>query len=137
MARSLVAQSMLIGSLALTCVALPFSAVANSEVVSRVFASGTFEGRSDHIVSGGVTVLKTETGTMVVLESDFSLDGAPDPKLGFGQNGYEPSTQFSPLTSNTGAQIYTVPDSVDPTQYNEIWVWCEKFDVPLGVATLK
>ncbi len=26
--------------------------------------------------------------------------------------------------------------AIDPTSYNEFWVWCEKFSVPLGVARL-
>ena len=25
----------------------------------------------------------------------------------------------------------------NPTAYGEFWIWCQKFSVPLGVATLK
>ena len=130
---SFVQKSLLVSSIAAGCLAIPFAATAGSGIVS----TGTFEGRSDHIMSGGVTVLKTETKTLVVLESDFFLDGAPDPKLGFGNNGYDAATQFSVLNENTGAQVYVLPDSVDPGSYNELWVWCEKFNVPLGVAPLQ
>ena len=133
MASSFVRKTILAGALMVSSLMFPFAADAGSEVVS----SGTFEGRSDHVVTGGVTVLKTESGTIVVLEPTFSLDGAPDPKLGFGKDGYVPSTKFSVLESNTGLQVYQVSEDVDPSQFNEIWVWCEKFNVPLGVAKLQ
>ena len=111
--------------------------VAGPAAAEDVVARGTFEGRSNHVTKGGVTITRTAEGAVVVLERDFSLDGAPDPKLGFGNDGYDSSTQFSPLRSNTGKQEYTQPASIDPATYNEIWVWCERFSVPLGVAELK
>lgn len=122
-----------LGFIAIAC--LQFSATAKAE--DTVVASGTFEGRSKHDVSGGVSVRKTESGYVVVLAKDFSLDSAPDPKLGFGKDGYKKKSQFSKLNKHKGEQTYTLPKDVDPSAYNEIWVWCEKFDVPLGVAKLK
>ncbi len=103
----------------------------------QVLASGAFRGKSGHAASGGVSVVKTATGTVVVLAPDFKFDGAPDPKLGFGKNGYVESTQFSELKSNSGKQTYDIPAAIDPADYNEVWVWCEQYSVPLGVATLK
>ncbi len=98
---------------------------------------GRFEGRSRHTAEGGVTLLSTESGYLVVLEADFAFDGAPDPKLGFGKGGFVQGTLFSKLRANRGAQVYEVPRSVDPAAYDEIWIWCEKFGVPLGVASLR
>ena len=103
----------------------------------QVLASGKFRGKSGHATSGGVRVVKTTDGTVVVLEPEFRFDGAPDPKLGFGKNGYVKSTQFSDLKSNRGEQTYQIPPSLDPAGYNEVWIWCQRFSVPLGVATLK
>ena len=82
-------------------------------------------------------VVKTAAGVRVVLDPDFRFDGAPDPKLGFGKNGYVKSTQFSALKSNRGRQSYPIPSSLDPTAYGEFWIWCQKFAVLLGVAILK
>ena len=98
---------------------------------------GTFTGKSGHATSGTVSVSKTSTGAEVVLEDDFTFDGAPDPKLGFGRGGYDPKAKFSALKSNSGKQIYQIPASIDAAKYNEIWVWCERFNVPLGVALIK
>jgi hypothetical protein len=113
--------------------AAPVAASAGDEVL----ASGAFRGKSGHAASGGVSVVKTETGVRVVLGRDFKFDGAPDPKLGFGKNGYVKATQFSVLKSNTGEQIYDIPAGLDPADYNEVWVWCEQYSVPLGVANLE
>ena len=103
----------------------------------QVLASGKFRGKSGHAVSGGVKVVKTTDGIRVVLEPDFRFDGAPDPKLGFGKNGYVKSTQFSALKSNSGEQTYKLPASLDPAAYGEFWIWCQRYSVPLGFATLK
>ncbi len=129
-------------SLATTMLVLAFSAAALAAPVSasaqdQVLASGKFQGQSGHVTSGGVSVVKTAKGALVVLEPDFKFDGAPDPKLGFGKNGYVKSTQFSILKSNSGEQTYEIPSSIVPTDYTEVWVWCERYSVPLGVATLK
>lgn len=118
--------------LAVACLHFNLRASADSSVV----ASGKFEGRGGHKMSGGVSLLKTADGHVLKLAEDFSLDGAPAPRLGFGRNGYRKETQFSKLTRHKGAQTYTLPANLDPIHFNEVWVWCQKFDVPLGVARL-
>ena len=119
-------------------VAVSLGAVAFAPVSAQdtVVAKGRFEGRSGHETSGGVTIKQTPDGAVVVLEEDFSLDGAPDPKLGFGKSGYDHSSQFSVLRSNTGRQEYKLPATIDPGRYTEFYVWCERFSVPLGVAKI-
>ena len=110
---------------------------ANSRAAEDVIAEGNFVGKSKHTASGTVKVVQGDKGTVVVLDDNFRFDGAPDPKLGFGKNGYVKSTKFSPLKSNSGGQVYELPKNLDPKQYNEIWIWCEAYSVPLGVAKLK
>ena len=113
------------------------SRLSGPAAADEVLARGQFVGKKGHKTSGGVAVVKTDNGLAVVLERDFSFDGAPDPKLGFGRNGYDPATQFSALKANKGMQRYEIPGSFEPGAYTEIWVWCEKFSVPLGVAKLR
>jgi hypothetical protein len=114
--------------------AAPMGALAGDEVV----ASGSFKGASGHQTSGDVTIRKTADGLVVELEENFDFDGAPDPKLGFGTDGkYDSGSQISPLDSNAGHQVYELPASVDPETYNQFYVWCETYSVPLGVADLK
>ena len=109
-----------------------------SAVAENAPAEGSFTGASDHITTGGVTVVKTaDGGAVVILDSDFSLDGAPDPRVGFGSNGeYATETDLGELQNLNGLQIYIVPASINVDDFNEVYIWCLKFGVPLGVASL-
>jgi len=99
-----------------------------------VLAKGTFSGLSNHVTTGSVHV----TATSVDLQDDFTFDGAPDPKVGFGNDGvYDHDTTLVLLKSNTGAQSFELPEGFDVSAYNEVYIWCEKFTVPLGVAKLQ
>ncbi len=60
----------------------------------------------------------------------------PDPKIGFGNNGYQRGTLFAKVARNSGAQEYVVPASVDLSKHNELWFWCERFNIALGVGKL-
>ena len=75
---------------------------------------GTFTGASDHITTGGVQIVKTANGgAVVILDSDFSLDGAPDPRVGLGKDGkYVAATDLGTLGHLTGVQVYIVPLSL-------------------------
>ncbi len=98
---------------------------------------GSFEGRSKHMTSGQVSILKTTTGYDLVLGDNFFLDGAPDPVIGFGNGGkFDTPTIFTKLNKKEGRQTYTLPDGFTPGAHSQVFVWCEKFSVPLGVATL-
>ena len=121
-------------ALLLTLVLAPMTAAASE---SKVLATGELEGRSDHVVSGSVALLSIGDAVLVVLGANFSLDGAPDPKVALGKDGYDPNTLLTALESNDGAQIFQLPKTVRAEDYNEVWIWCEKFDVPLGVASLE
>ena len=98
--------------------------------------SGTFEGRGGHEASGGVTVERTGERWVVLFADDFRLDRAPDPRIAFGKDGYDPGSTLGRLKSLRGAARYRLPRKTDPSQYNEVWLWCKKFDVPLAVAKL-
>ena len=114
---------------------LALVSVAQSDDGQR---SGTFSGASGHSTSGSVTVTESAGTTTLQLGSDFSLDGAPDPWIGFGKDGrFVGATRFVELGSHDGAQTYMVPSSVDLDAVNEVYIWCHKFSVPLGVARLQ
>ena len=99
--------------------------------------AGVFTGASGHATAGTVEVVKTAEGWEVRLKDDFTFDGAPDPRVGFGVAGkFVALTDFEPLRSNNGAQIYKVPAGVDPSSFDEVYIWCRQYSVPLGVAKL-
>ncbi|KIC49714.1 DM13 domain-containing protein [Tateyamaria sp. ANG-S1] len=127
----------LIKSIALTvAIVIGF---ATGPVSAGTVASGTFTGASDHITTGAVDVIKNADGShTIVLGDDFSLDGAPDPRVGLGTNGqYDSKTDSGLLGSLTGAQSFIIPAGVDVSAFNEVYIWCKKFSVPLGIAKLK
>ena len=111
--------------------------VAVQSAAKSAVSSGIFSGRSDHITTGKVTLEKTATGYQLSFAADFSLDGAPDPVVAIGNNGvYTKANKLGSLKNKTGQQIYTLPASFTQGQFSQVYVWCEKFDVPLGIADL-
>ena len=99
--------------------------------------NGTFSGLSNHVTTGSVSVVKEGDGYVIVLGEDFMFDGAPDPKVALGKNGeYDPSTLIELLRSNSGTQTYLVPAGIEVEAFNEVYIWCEKYSVGLGVAPI-
>lgn len=108
--------------------------------ITAAFAdtSGTFIGASDHITTGNISIIKNADGTSTVtFDANFSLDGAPDPQVGFGKDGkFIEAANLGILKNLNGTQGYTVPATLDISDFNELYIWCVKFAVPLGVADL-
>lgn len=117
-----------------------FAAAISAPLTAQadVVSGGTFTGASDHITTGNVSVFKTaDGGALVILDSNFSLDGAPDPRVGFGKDGvFAPLSDLGKLQDLGGTQVYKVPASVNVDDFNEVYIWCLQFGVPLGVAAL-
>ena len=102
-----------------------------------VLKTGTFAGAGGHKGSGNVSIIKDGDVTKVVFGEDFTLQQAPAPRLAWGKDGYTKGTILAVLAKFRGAQNYTVPAGIDLSQFNEFWIWCEKFNVPLAVAKLR
>jgi hypothetical protein len=101
-------------------------------------ATGRFKGLKGHVTTGTASIIRSGNSWAVSLGSDFTFDGAPDPQIAFGNKGhYTKGTNFAKLRKNKGAQVYVVPPKLDVGDYLEVYIWCEKFTVPLGVAKLK
>lgn len=124
-------RSILRGAIAVSTVtALPAFAGGHGRI-------GKFKGLSNHVTKGRAELVKSGSGGTVELQGDFFFDGAPDPKVALGKDGsYDSKTLMGLLKSNKGASSYKLPKGINPDDYNEVWIWCEKFNVPLGVAKL-
>jgi len=100
--------------------------------------TGSLKGLNNHVSSGTVTVMKDGDSVVIDFGEDFVFDGAPDPKVAFGKDGkYDPATLIKLLESNSGAQRYTVPATINAADYNEVYIWCEKYSVGLAVAPIQ
>lgn len=114
-------------------------AAGAAAVTTPAFAGGhgriaSFKGVNNHVTTGRAEIVKENGGYVIHLLDDFFFDGAPDPKIALGNNGYDKSTLMGLLKKNKGASSYQVPAGINPDDFNEVWVWCEKFNVGLGVA---
>jgi len=99
---------------------------------------GAFSGASSHVTSGSVTVTKKDGQYVIALGGNFSLDGAPDPYVALG-TGNKPSKGglIAVLKSKKGAQHYTVDANMAFDDATQVIIWCKKYSVPLGVATIE
>lgn len=109
---------------------------ASAEAADKVLRRGSFVGQSRHATSGEVRIVERAGKVFVILGKNFSHDGAPDPKVAFGKNGFVKGTIIGKLKSLSGEQTYEVPASLDARFFNQVYIWCEQFAVPLGVASL-
>ncbi len=110
--------------------------MAFSALPALADVSGNFEGRSNHVTGGTASIVEDGGTYYVVLGADFSLDNGPDPRVALGNDGYDASTQLGALISLNGVQRYAIPASIDVSNYDQVWIWCEAASVPLGVAEL-
>ena len=94
---------------------------------------GKFVAKNSYATAGTAEV----AGNTVNLLDDFSFAGAPDPKVALGKDGqYDSDTLMGLLKSLDGSSSYEIPAGINPDDYNEVWIWCERFNVPLAVAEL-
>ena len=100
--------------------------------------SGTFRGASGHETTGSVTVTEKGDQLIIQLGDNFSLDNAPDAYVSIG-NGLLPVKGGTAglLKNLKGAGTYTIPATAKNKAAKNVIIWCKKFAVPLGVATLK
>ncbi|RED53474.1 DM13 domain-containing protein [Aestuariispira insulae] len=105
-------------------------------LADEILGQGQFSGKSSHETRGGVTLEKGANGFSVILQDDFFHDGAPDPKVVIGRTDNGERVQLSHLKANSGRQVYPIPADLDVSAYDEVWIWCKRYAVPLGHAPL-
>lgn len=123
----------------LFAVALAFSpiVVKAQDVLSggEVIKTANFTGQGGHTVSGEMQIIKKGEIHYLVLQDDFSFDGAPDPKIGFSiKDKFSEDSLFSGLNLDKGKQIYRLPFDFNPADYDEVTIWCDKFNAFLAEA---
>jgi hypothetical protein len=117
---------------------VPIPPPVEQAVELMVISSGSFVGLAGHRMSGTTTLLQKGDDYFVRFEDDFEVSNAPDMFVHLGKDGeYAPEARILKLKGNQGGQNYEIPDSIDVSAYNEVWVWCRLFSVPMGKAELK
>jgi len=100
---------------------------------------GDFTGANHHKVSGTYQVTEKDGKRYLVLGPDFSLDNAPDPYIvltGTGMGSGERTLNLGKLKHKNGGSTFEIPGGQELSGYDQVIVWCKKFNVVLGQATL-
>ncbi len=97
--------------------------------------SGDFSGESRYDITGQALVLNDGSEQRFLRFEDFDSDNGPDLKVYLRAADGE-FHSLGDLKGNIGNQNYEIPPEVDLTVFNTVEIWCERFGVGFGSATL-
>jgi hypothetical protein len=106
-------------------------------------SSGSFVSGA-HATSGTATIYKLDDGSRVLRLTDFSTSNGPKVHViladhAIAGNDVEDakSVDLGDLKGNTGNQNYAIPASVNLDDVKSVAIYCERFKVNFGAASLK
>lgn len=103
------------------------------EVVTQF--SGNFTGEPGYTVEGEALILNDGTDQTFLRFENFSTNNGPDLKVVLrAENG--DLINLGPLQGNIGDQNYELPPGIDLNVYNSVEIYCERFSVLFGSASL-
>lgn len=105
--------------------------------------SGDFVSR-EHPTSGQAMILDDGAGTAVLRLENFATDNGPDLKVFMvAAPADTPDSAIADdyidlgrLRGNIGDQNYVIPAGTDLDRYQTVVIWCDRFNVSFGVASL-
>jgi hypothetical protein len=131
-ARTALALSFFAAAAPLAAVAAPVSLSAGS------FTSGA------HETTGTATIYKLDDGSRVLRLTGFTTSNGPkvhvilaDHEITGNDVEDAKSVDLGDLKGNTGNQNYEIPANVDLKDVKAVAIYCERFHVNFGAATLK
>lgn len=104
-----------------------------AEIVTLV--SGDFSGESRYDITGQALVLNDGSDQRFLRFEDFNSDNGPDLKV-YLRAADGDFVSLGDLKGNIGNQNYEIPTDVDLSVFNTVEIWCERFGVGFGSATL-
>lgn len=108
-------------------------APATPEIV--VEATGTFVDGA-HPTSGTASVLGNGTGQRFLRLENFETDNGPDLNVYLRDPETGEFVDLGDLKGNIGDQNYEIAADVDLSRFTEVDIWCVRFGVGFGTATL-
>ena len=137
----------------LLCTAINIPAIANPEIrnsnsilvaqqPSSLIKSGSFSSLA-HSTQGNVRIVNKSGKHYLELDSSFQTDNGPDllivlhrasqPGAKFAEGDY---VVLGNLQRTNNAQSYEIPANLNLSDYGSVAIWCRKFNVTFGAATL-
>ena len=94
--------------------------------------TSTLKGADQEHPASGTVKLE---GRQITLEN-VSITEAPDGRVILTKNHDESSgVRVGPLQGFTGTHSYEIPVEINPDDYDSVTIWCDKFSVPIGLAS--
>jgi hypothetical protein len=125
----------------------PKSSEQPSATGPQTLASGELISH-EHATSGTVKLVRLADGSHIMrlenLDTSNGLDlrvWLTDAPVKEGKAGWRvfddgKYVSLGKLKGNKGSQNYVLPRDVDPSSYNSVSIWCDRFDVSFGAAEL-
>lgn len=99
-------------------------------------AQGSFSSNA-HATSG-TAKLYSKNGVKTIVFEGFTTDSGPDLRVYLSKTTNNASfVELGTLKATTGNFNYSIPNSVNTTEYKYILIWCEDFSVLFGNALLQ
>lgn len=118
--------------------AAPPTTVAPVPEVVVAYA-GDFVDSAVHATRGRATVLGNGTGQRFLRFEDFVTDNGPDLNVylvNSSTGDVSDVVDLGDLRGNVGDQNYEIPVDVDLAVYDRVVIWCVRFGVEFGSASL-
>ena len=108
---------------------------------AQLVAFGQWQGSDDfHFAHGDAYIVETEPGVYILRVENFSVRNGPDLFVYLSRNpdGWEEKAiNLGDLKATDGAFNYEIPSDIDIEEFKSAVVWCRRFAVLFGHATLE
>lgn len=121
------------------------SSVAPRVIPPAVLGKGPFRS-GEHHTTGVASLLRLADGRRFVRLDGLETSNGPDVRIWLsaasatasdGEIGRAAHVDLGGLQANHGNQNYAVPASADPSGYRSVIIWCRRFHVVFGAASLR
>lgn len=109
-----------------------------------VIGSGAFVS-GEHSTTGKALLIHAPDGTTTLRLEDLKTSNGPDLRVYLSAAAPNASwgafdddfIELGKLKGNIGSQNYDVPSGVDLARYGTAVIWCKRFSVPFGAASVR
>ena len=99
--------------------------------------TGMLAGTGSHHAAGTVSVTKDQSGHKTLNLTEIRVDQVPDGRVYLAKHGdYRTGIELGQLTQFSGAVDFPIPGTVNLAEYDSVVIWCKKFNVEIGRASL-
>ena len=99
--------------------------------------TGMLAGAGSHQAAGMASVTKDQSGHKTLNLREIRVDQVPDGRVYLAKNGdYRTGIELGKLTQFSGTVDFQIPGTVNLEEYDSVVIWCKKFNVEIGRASL-